>query len=87
MGTNQAVTDLAYQYVVWQLPGLLMHGYADSISLMLAAMGFPYIIIVLQIIVIPIHVVTCYIFVYKFGFGLVGTAYASNISGLITFLL
>ena len=87
LGTTQAVANLAYQYVVWQLPGLLMHGYADSISLMLAAMGFPYIIVILQVIVIPIHVVTCYIFVHKFGFGLVGTAYASNISGLITFLL
>lgn len=66
---------------------MLMHGYADSIRLMLAAMGFTYIIVILQVIVIPIHVVTCYIFVQKFGFGLVGVAYASNISGLITLLL
>lgn len=64
-----------------------MTGYADSISLMLAAMGFTYIIVILQVIVIPIHMITCYIFVHKLGFGLVGTAYASNISGLLTLLL
>jgi hypothetical protein len=49
------------------------------ISLMLAAMGFTYIIVILQVIVIPIHIVTSYIFVHKFGLRLVGTAYVINL--------
>jgi len=56
--------------------GVLLHTVADSIDLMLAAMGYTYIIVILQVSVIPFHIAFCYFFVHYLGLGLLGAAYA-----------
>ena len=73
-------------YVWYQLPGVLVHTYADSIDLMLCAMGYTYIIVILQVAVIPFHIFFCYFFTHFLNCGIAGTAYACNATAVLTLI-
>jgi Na+-driven multidrug efflux pump len=74
MGIDQASSELAYTYVTTMLPGVLLNSYADSIDLFLIAMNFTFGIVVIQLLVIPVHIGFCYLFVEKFNMGVKGAA-------------
>lgn len=67
--------------------GVFFHTIADSIDLMMAAMGYTYIIVILQVSVIPFHIGFCYLLTNYFEFGLIGTAYACNCTAILTLAL
>ena len=86
-GMDPETSSQALDYVWFQMIGVLLHTIADSIDLMLAAMGYTYIIVILQVSVIPFHIVFCYLFVHYLGLGLLGAAYAANCTAVVTLTL
>jgi Na+-driven multidrug efflux pump len=49
-------------------------------------LGFTTSVCVLQAIIIPFHVLGCYIFVIVMDWGVVGAAWVHNVSALITII-
>lgn len=86
MGIDQASSELAYTYVTTMLPGVLLNSYADSIDLFLIGMNFTFGIVVIQLLVIPVHIGFCYLFVEKYNMGVKGAAQAHNITACCTML-
>jgi Na+-driven multidrug efflux pump len=50
-------------------------------------MGYTYIVVVLQVSVIPIHIFCCWFFTVYLDYGIVGTAYATNVSITATLII
>jgi len=63
MGIDEATSKKAYGYVTTLLPGVLLNSYSDSIDLFLIAMEHTLGICIIQLLVVPIHVGFCYLFV------------------------
>ena len=87
MGIDQESSELAYIYVTTMLPGVLLNSYADSIDLFLIGMNFTVAIVLISLMVIPVHIGFCYLFVEKYGMGVKGAAQAHNITACCTMIL
>ena len=73
-------------YITMLLPTVLLNPLGDSIDLFLISMGFNNVVCILQLVVIPIHLLTCWFFVCHFEFGIAGAAFSNNLTALITIL-
>lgn len=67
------------------LPAVLINSLGDSIDLFLISMGFNNVVFLLQLIVLPFHLLTCWLFVSHLKFGIAGAALANNLTAIITF--
>lgn len=77
----------SHKYVTAQIYAVFMHAISDSIILFMAAMGQTYVILMLQVSVIPLHIFGCWFFVHYFEYELVGAAYAENLTSGVTLAL
>ena len=73
--------------MVTYIPGLLLNSWGDSIDIFLIGMGYSQLIMWIQMTVVPFHVLSCYIFIYRLDMGVAGAAWASNATALITLLI
>ena len=87
LGMDPGASELAALYVKYQIPGLLIHCYADSINLMLAAMGYTFVIVISQVVMIPLHLLFCYFLIYYWSYGVVGAAIATNLTAIFSFIV
>ena len=62
-GIDQAAADLAAKYMMTFMPGLYLNSVADALDIFLLGMGKTYIIMYLQLSVIPFHLFFCWFFV------------------------
>lgn len=84
MGFEETVAGYADSYVRAAIFAVFVHAIADSLMLFMAGMGQTYIILTLQIAVIPFHTIACYLFVYTYGYGMCGAAYAETFTAILT---
>jgi len=84
IGIDEASAIVANSYVTTMLPGVLLNSYADSIDLFLIPLGYTVTICILQSLVVPFHIICCYIFVNYFEMGVQGAAIAHNITAFLT---
>lgn len=69
------------------MPGLFLNSIADALDIFLLGMGKTYIILWMQLSVIPFHVFFCYLFIHVLDFGVIGAANAHNMTAILTFLI
>jgi|LakMenE01Jun11ns_1017448.scaffolds.fasta_scaffold6438152_1 Na+-driven multidrug efflux pump len=60
---------------------------ADSLMLFMAGMEKTYVILNIQIAVIPIHIFNCWLLINKLHYGLLGAAMSDTITSILTVLL
>ena len=68
-------------------PAMLFNSLRDSVDLFLISMGFNNVVALIQLIAIPIHLLTCWILVGHFNYGITGAAMATNLTAVSAFLL
>lgn len=86
MGMEEEVSKLAAAYCRVWIPGLMIHSIADSICIMLAAMGLTDKLAFYQLGVLPFNAVFCYLFVRVFEWGLEGAALAGALCAVLTLI-
>jgi len=69
------------------MPGLFLNSIADALDIFLLGMGKTYIIMYLQLAVIPFHLLFCWLFINVLQHGVVGAANAHNMTAILTFVL
>ena len=84
VGIDAMTANYAQAYLTMLLPAVLTNSLGDSIDLFLISMGFNNVVCMLQLIVIPIHLLTCWVFVSVFEFGIAGAACANNLTAILT---
>lgn len=84
-GIDVETSAYARTYLTLLLPSVLLNSLGDSIDLFLISMRFNHVVCLMQLIVVPIHLVTCWAFVYKLNLGIEGAALANNITAILTF--
>ena len=67
------------------LPAVLINSLGDSIDLFLISMGYNGVVFFLQLVVIPIHLLSCWLLVKHFEYEIVGASLANNITAILTF--
>lgn len=87
VGIDQAAADLAARYMMTFMPGLFLNSIADALDIFLLGMGKTYIILWMQLAVIPFHVLFCYLFIHVLDYGVIGAANAHNMTAILTFLI
>lgn len=70
LGIDGVTADHAKIYLTLLLPSVLVNSLGDSIDLFLISMGFNHVVCLLQLIVVPIHLLTCWAFVSRLGLGI-----------------
>ena len=63
IGIDPEVAGYAKTYITMLIPAMLFNSLGDSIDLFLISMGFNNVVCLLQLVVIPIHLFTCWLFV------------------------
>ena len=69
------------------MPGLFLNSISDALDIFLLGMGKTYIIMYLQLSVIPFHLLFCWFFVNVMQHGIIGAANAHNLTAVLTFIL
>lgn len=87
VGIDVAAADLASKYCMVFMPGLFLNSYADAIDIFMLGMGKTYIIMYLQLAVIPLHIFFVWFFVNYMQHGIIGAANAHNCTAVVSFLL
>ena len=87
MGVSSEISDFTESYVVKSLPGLFLLTIADALFGFLASLDHTRAIAVIMTIVLPNHLIFCWIFVSENNFGLEGVAYAQNMTALLIAIL
>ena len=70
VGMDEQTSGYAQVYLTMLLPTVLFNSLGDSIDLFLISMGFNNVVCLLQLIVIPVHLVTCWLFVSHLNYGI-----------------
>ena len=84
-GIDQVTAAHAKTYLTLLLPSVLINSLGDSIDIFLISMGYTNVVCILQLVVIPMHLITCWAFVSRLGYGIAGAAMANNITAILTF--
>ena len=86
LGINELTAGYVQDFVTTYIPGLLVYCYNDSLDIFLAATGYTSVIFLVQCFILPVHFVTCYYFVHSLRMELVGAAFATLITTLLTLI-
>lgn len=86
VGIDELTAGYAQLYLTMLLPAVLLNSLGDSIDLFLISMGFNNVVCLLQLIVIPVHLITCWLFVCHFNYGIAGAAFANNLTAVLTLI-
>ena len=86
LGINELTAGYVQDFVTTYIPGLLVYCYNDSLDIFLAATGYTSVIFLVQCFILPVHFVTCYYFVHNLRMELVGAAFATLITTLLTLI-
>ena len=85
IGIDAMTAIYTQAYLTMLLPAMLINSLGDSIDLFLISMGFNNVVCMLQLIVIPIHLLTCWVFVSVSELDIAGAAIANNLTAILTF--
>ena len=84
VGIDTMTANYTQAYVTMLLPAMLLNSLGDSIDLFLISMGFANVVCRIQLIVIPIHLLACWVFVSVFELDIAGVAFANNLTAILT---
>ena len=85
-GFDSVTAGYTQHYITMIFPAMLFNSLGDSIDLFLISMGFNNVVAWIQLIVIPIHLLTCWLLVGRYDYGITGAAWATNLTAVLTFL-
>ena len=85
LGFDHMTAAYAKEYITMLLPAVLINSLGDSIDLFLISMGYNGVVFFLQLVVIPIHLLSCWLLVKHFEYEIVGASLANNITAILTF--
>lgn len=86
-GQNEVSARYCQTLLRYSLPGMLMECLLLIYQIFFTAMGRSYIPMMLQLLVFPVHLACCELFVIHLGYGLEGTAIALNVAIIIPMML
>ena len=86
VGIDEQAATYAQTYLNFMLPSILFNSLGDSIDLFLIGMGFNNVVLLLQTTIIPIHFLSCWLFISHFKMGIIGAAISSNLTALLTLI-
>ena len=86
-GFDKITAGYTQHYITMIFPAMLFNSLRDSVDLFLISMGFNNVVALIQLIAIPIHLLTCWILVGHYDYGITGAAMATNLTAVAAFLL
>lgn len=87
IGQEEETADVAQLYVTMCLPGVFGTVQFDTARRFLFAMKVFSIPMFVTCLTLPLHILFNYLFVVRFGLGIVGTGYSSSLTYLLNFVL
>jgi Na+-driven multidrug efflux pump len=87
IGMNAKISKIAHTYVVIHIPGLYIQGLFSSFEAVFSVLNYAYIVLIINLVILPFHVMFLYLFVVHLEMEISGCAYSFNISMAIAFLI
>lgn len=82
-GMDANVAGYTETYLTTLLPAVLINCLGDSIDIFLVSMGFSNVVCLIQIAVLPIHILQTWLLVCYFDLGIVGAAISNDITSVL----
>lgn len=87
VGVDEVTASYTRKYITWSLPAVLVNAFSDSIDLFLLSIdegSHSIVVFILQTLVIPLDLVSCWYFVTHLDYGVRGAAIAINLTSFLT---
>ena len=84
-GMDAKISTIAQQYVVLHIPGMFMYSLFNSFDVVFSTINYSYIVMLINLAILPFHVLISYFFVVYWDMHINGCAYSFDISMALAF--